>query len=175
MAAAKSTRKSPPKPKVTKVTKAKAPAAPAPPPAEERDYLVVFEEPDPYGLPSDDVLVLDIDTQRPQRPEVDVQQKLDLELTNTTSRLGTFGFVVNLVGAAIGVILMIIFPLVYPQDLNSGNASVMRFVILTAVFSVALMIAGTVLTHYGRRIQARGQLSDVRIIEKSSQNRVKFD
>ncbi|MFO1534343.1 MAG: hypothetical protein ABR586_01625, partial [Thermoplasmatota archaeon] len=60
--------------------------------ADERDYLVIYEEPDPYGLPSDDVLVLDIDARTPRRGEVDVQQKLDLELTNSTSRLGTAGF-----------------------------------------------------------------------------------
>ena len=44
---------------------------------DERDYLVIYEEPDPYGLPSDDTLVLDIEESNAVRPEVDVRQKLD--------------------------------------------------------------------------------------------------
>lgn len=144
-------------------------------PAEERDYLVIYEEPDPYGLPSDDVLVLDIDARTPRRGEVDVQQKLDLELTNTTSRLGTAGFAATMVGCLLGLVLMVAFAVIYPQDWYSGSATTVRTMILLSVLTIALMIGGTVLTHYGRRIQARSKLSDVRIIEKASQNRASFE
>jgi VIT1/CCC1 family predicted Fe2+/Mn2+ transporter len=152
----------------------RAPKA-APPAADERDYLVIYEEPDPYGLPSDDVLVLDIDARTPKRGEVDVQQKLDLELTNSTSRLGTAGFATTMVGCLLGVILMIAFAVIYPQDWYSGSAGTVRAMILLSVATIALMIVGTVLTHYGRRIQASSRLSDVRIIEKASQNRASFE
>lgn len=143
--------------------------------AEEHDYLVIYEEPDPFGLPSDDVLVLDIDARTPRRGEVDVQQKLSLELTNTTSRLGTAGFATAMAGCLLGVALMVAFALLYPQDWYSGSASTVRAMILLSVACIALMIAGTVLTHYGRRIQASSRLSDVRIIEKASQNRASFE
>jgi hypothetical protein len=160
------------------ITQAKRAAAPPPPADEgERDYLVIYEEPDPYGLPSDDVLVLDIDARTPKRGEVDVQQKLELELTNTTSRLGTAGYATTLVGCVLGIILMIAFATLYPADWYppSGSANTVRAMILLSVLTIALMIAGTVLTHYGRRIQARSRLSDVRIIEKASQNRATFE
>lgn len=143
--------------------------------SEERDYLVIYEEPDPYGLPSDDVLVLDIDARSPKRGQVDVQQKLDLELTNTTSRLGTLGFATTMLGCVLGIGLMVMFAIIYPQDWYSGSASTVRTMILLSVLTIALMIVGTVMTHYGRRIQARSRLSDVRIIEKASQNRASFE
>jgi hypothetical protein len=166
-------RKAPHKPaSIQRVSRA---AKAAPPPAEERDYLVIYEEPDPYGLPSDDVLVLDIDARTPKRGEVDVQQKLDLELTNTTSRLGTAGFATTMVGCLLGIGLMIAFAVIYPQDWYSGSAGTVRTMILLSVATIALMIAGTVLTHYGRRIQASSRLSDVRIIEKASQSRASFE
>src|SRR5690349_654833 len=78
------------RPKPQLVTGRAQPAVRAPT-GEQHDYLVVYEEPDPYGLPADDALVLDIDAVMPKRGAVDVQQKLALELTNTTSRLGSFG------------------------------------------------------------------------------------
>ncbi|HEX2066444.1 MAG TPA: hypothetical protein VHI93_06500, partial [Candidatus Thermoplasmatota archaeon] len=140
-----------------------------------RDYLVIYEEPDPYGLPSDDVLVLDIDARTPKRGEVDVQQKLDLELTNTTSRLGTVGFATTMAGCLLGLSLMVAFALLYPQDWYGGSASTVRTMILLSVACIALMIVGTVLTHYGRRIQASSRLSDVRIIEKASQARAQLE
>jgi hypothetical protein len=176
--------------KATSAAKAKAPRPPRapasiqrvqraakapPPPADERDYLVIYEEPDPFGLPSDDVLVLDIDARTPKRGEVDVQQKLDLELTNTTSRLGTAGFATTMAGCLLGVVLMVMFAFIYPDDWYSGSATTVRTMILLSVLTIAMMIAGTVLTHYGRRIQARSKLSDVRIIEKASQNRATFE
>jgi len=143
--------------------------APPPPPAPERDYLVIYEEPDPYGLPADDTLVLDIEQGNQARPEVDVRQKVAVELTNTTSRLGTFGFALCSVGAALGAILAIAFAVIFPQDWY-GHDDVNRTVILLSGLSLVLMIVGTVLTHYGRRIQARGRLSDVRIVEKAPQS-----
>jgi hypothetical protein len=144
-------------------------------PDNERDYLVIFEEPDPYGLPSDDSLVLDIETQNPSpRGEVDVRQKLDLDLTNTTNWMGTLGFVTTMVGALLGVGLMIGFTAIYPDNWYSSPNSV-RIMILLSVLCLALMIAGVVLTHYGRRIQARGVLRDMRIVEKTSQPRAAFE
>lgn len=174
--AAKSTptaTKAPRKPaSIKRVTRSPVPAQVA---ADERDYLVIYEEPDPYGLPSDDVLVLDIDARTPKRGEVDVQQKLDLELTNSTSRLGTAGFATTMLGCLLGVVLMVAFAVIYPQDWYTGSPGTVRAMILLSVATIALMIVGTVLTHYGRRIQASSRLSDVRIIEKQSQSRASFE
>ncbi|MFO1534239.1 MAG: hypothetical protein ABR586_01095, partial [Thermoplasmatota archaeon] len=165
--------KAPRKPaSIQRVTRSPTPAAVA---ADERDYLVIYEEPDPYGLPSDDVLVLDIDARTPRRGEVDVQQKLDLELTNSTSRLGTAGFATTMLGCLLGVVLMVAFAILYPQDWYTGSPGTVRAMILLSVATIALMIVGTVLTHYGRRIQASSRLSDVRIIEKASQSRASFE
>src|SRR5207253_2362135 len=116
----------------------RAPKA-APVAAEERDYLVIYEEPDPFGLPSDDVLVLDIDARTPKRGEVDVQQKLDLELTNTTSRLGSIGFGLSMLGCLLGVVLMVMFAIIYPDDWYSGSATTVRTMILLSVLTIALM------------------------------------
>ncbi len=138
---------------------------------EQRDFLVVVEEPDPYGLPADDALILDIEAAMAKRGQVDVQQKLALELTNTTSRLGTFGFLTTCVGSILGAILLIAFAVLYPDqwyDLGGAierNATVKSFILLS-MLAAALMVTGTVLTHYGRRIQARGNLSDVRLVER---------
>jgi hypothetical protein len=149
---------------------------PPPPPAPERDYLVIFEEPDPYGLPADDTLVLDIEQPNMARPEVDVQQKVAIELTNTTSRVGTLGIWTTGAGGLLGAVLMVLFALLYPHDLiGEGSHGTMRAMILASVLSLVLMVAGTMLTHYGRRIQARGRLSDVRIIEKAPHSKAHLE
>jgi hypothetical protein len=152
----------------------KASPPPPPPPPQERDYLVIYEEPDPYGLPADDTLVLDIEQPNPGRSEVDVQQKVQLELSNTTSRLGTFGFSLCTAGAVLGVILMVWFARIYPFGWHGDGAS-NRALILLSALALVCMIIGTVLTHYGRRIRAHGRLSDVRIIEKVPQGRASLE
>jgi hypothetical protein len=171
---AKAAAKAPPaepreRPKPQRV--ARAPRA-APKPAEEqRDFLVVYEEPDPYGLPSEDALILDIEANIAKRGQVDVQQKLDLELTNTTSRLGTFGFVTACVGALLAVLVLITYAIIYPGQWYDANgltlaSTLVKSVLTLGILAVVLMVGGTVLTHYGRRIQARGALSDVRLVER---------
>lgn len=154
------------------------PATPAPPPPPERDYLVIFEEPDPYGLPADDTLVLDIEQPQARAfPEVDVQQKVAIELTNTTSRLGTLGFGLAIAGGVVAIILMVAFAMLYPHGLVGGgdNLGAMRAMILASVLALVLLVAGTMLTHYGRRIKARGRLSDVRIVEKTPGSRASLE
>lgn len=171
----------------TKVTKSKkrvnrdAAASPPPRPADpERDYLVIFEESDVDGLPSDDTLVLDIEAppQR-QRGEMDVQQKLDIGLTNTTSRLGTAGFAVTIAGTALAAIVMVWFGMAYPgqwYDAAGGvNAGLVRNLALLAILAVLALVVGTIMTHYGRRIKARGELRDVRIVEKEAKSQLSFE
>ena len=157
--------------------RARRPATPAPPPPQERDYLVIFEEPDPYGLPADDTLVLDIEQPQTRAfPEVDVQQKVAIELTNTTSRLGTIGFALAIAGGVVALILMVAFAMLYPHGLVGGaNTGAMRAMILASVLVLVLLVAGTMLTHYGRRIKARGKLSDVRIVEKMPESRASLE
>lgn len=152
--------------------KARQAPPPAPPPAPQRDYLVIFEEPDPYGLPADDSLVLAFDQPTQTRPEVDVQQKVAIELSNITSRAGTVGFAITSLGALMGIGLMVAFNMVYPWY---GAASTHRLMILLSVLTLLLLVGGTILTHYGRRIKARGRLSDMRIVEKNPQASARFE
>ncbi len=145
---------------------------------QERDYLVVYEEPDEDGMTSEDALLLDIDAGQPvSLGELDVEQKLDLELSNNTNWVGRLGFVLAVVGAIIGFAILGFFGFTYPDSwyTESGEikaTSLVPTTALVAVVSVLLMLAGVVLTHYGRRIQARGQLSRIRIVEKAFQPRV---
>jgi uncharacterized membrane protein YeaQ/YmgE (transglycosylase-associated protein family) len=144
----------------------------------ERDYLVVYEEPDPDGMPADDALLLDIDAGQPvSLGEVDLEQKLDLELTNNTNRLGTVGFVLSILGAVIALVACALFAYAYPDPwyTPSGRVSDSNLIPATVLVGIAgalAMLAGVILTHYGRRIQARGNLSRMRIVEKSFQPRV---
>lgn len=145
---------------------------------EERDYLVVYEEPDPDGMPTEDGLLLDIDAgQAVSLGEVNLEQKLDLELNNNATWVGRLGFGLAVLGALFGVGTCIWFWTIYPQEwyLDNGAVSGSWKVPATALFAVGsflLMLAGVVLTHYGRRIQARGNLSRMRIVEKAFQPRV---
>lgn len=145
---------------------------------EERDYLVVFEEPDPDGLPVEDGLVLDIDAGNPvSLGEVSLEQKLDLELNNNTTWVGKLGFIVAVLGSLFGVATCVWFMVIYPSQwyLPDGSVSGSWKIPATALLAVGaflMMLAGVVMTHYGRRIQARGNLSRMRIVEKAFQPRV---
>lgn len=144
----------------------------------ERDYLVIYEEPDADGLPHDDGLLLDIDAGHPvSLGEVDLEQKLDLELSNNTNMTGTMGFVLAIVGAIVALVACIMFGVSYPDPwyTSSGalsDTAMIPSTLIVGVLGALTMLAGVMLTHYGRRIQARGNLSRMRIVEKSFQPRV---
>lgn len=144
----------------------------------QRDYLVIYEEPDPDGLSHDDSLLLDIDAGQPvSLGEVDLEQKLDLELSNNTNAMGTVGFVLACLGALIALVACIMFAVSYPDPwyTTSGRLSDTPLIpgtLIVGVLGALTMLAGVILTHYGRRIQARGNLSRMRIVEKSFQPRV---
>lgn len=144
----------------------------------ERDYLVVFEEPDPDGMPTDDGLLLDIDAGQPvSLGEVNLEQKLDLELSNNTNWVGRLGFMLACFGALIGLGVVVFFGATYPEDWYTADGapaegSILPGTALVAVLAVLVELSGVVLTHYGRRIQARGNLSRMRIVEKAFQPRV---
>ena len=144
----------------------------------ERDYLVIYEEPDPDGMLVDDALLLDIDAGQPvSLGEVDLEQKLDLELSNNTNRTGTVGFILACIGAAIAVLACILFAVAYPDPWYTAGGSVsdsgmIPATVLVGIVGARTMLTGVILTHYGRRIQARGNLSRMRIVEKSFQPRV---
>jgi hypothetical protein len=150
----------------------------APVQAGTRDYLVIYEEPDPDGLPAEDGLLLDIDAGQPvSLGEVDLEQKLDLELSNNTNRTGTVGFGLACLGALIALVACIMFAVSYPDPwyTTSGRLSGTSMIpgtLVVGVLGALTMLAGVILTHYGRRIQARGNLSRMRIVEKSFQPRV---
>lgn len=145
---------------------------------EERDYLVVYEEPDPDGMAMEDPLVLDIDAGSPVTlGEVNLEQKLDLELNNNTTWVGKLGFILAVIGAVFAIGTCLWFWAVYPEEwyVPDGSVSGSWKVPATALFAVLsflMMLAGVILTHYGRRIQARGNLSRMRIVEKAFQPRV---
>ncbi|MHB8634472.1 MAG: hypothetical protein ACYDBQ_11010 [Thermoplasmatota archaeon] len=153
---------------------AAAKKARAPEPAPQRDFLVIYEE-DDEGLPGDDHLVLDIESpQQAARGELDVQQRLDLELSNKTNRMGTTGFAVSCLGGLLGAGLLLFFLVSYPgQWYNASTGAISRAgplkpTVVVGAITLIMLIVGTLLTHYGRRIQARGNLSQVRIVEKAA-------
>jgi hypothetical protein len=156
------------------------PAVEPTPAARERDYLVIYEEPDDSGLPvDDDALVLDIE-QGPggMMGEIDVQQKLDLQLRNDVNRVGTLGFSLTLLGAVVGLVLMVVFAINFPGNYYDGraiNVGLVRPLLGVAMVSFMLLLVGTITTHYGRRIQARGNLTSVRIVEKAPTRRAGFE
>ena len=144
----------------------------------DRDFLVVYEEPDDDGLPANDTLTLDIESAAAiPHGEMDVEQKVDLELSNSTNRTGTVGFALACIGAFLGFVLLLIFSFNYPANWydDDGNivssSALVPFTIVGAVFVILLMIIGVMLTHYGRRMKAKGNLTQMRIVEKSSQAR----
>lgn len=147
----------------------------------ERDFLVIYEETDPDGLPTNDSLVLDIEAGRPPAlGELDVEQNLDLQLTNTTNVAGKVGFVLSCLGALLGAGLMAVFSMSYPAEWydetgNVANTTLVRNMVVLSILCLLVLVVGTILTHYGRRIQASGSLSGVRIVEKTSQSRVRLD
>jgi hypothetical protein len=142
-----------------------------------RDFLVVYEEPDDDGLPVRDSLTLDIETAAAiPHGEMDVEQKVDIELANSASRAGTVGFSLSAIGAALGFVILLVFSLNSPQNWYDADGAIrgsplVRTTIIAAVLVLLLMIIGVILTHYGRRIKAKGNLSQVRIVERSSQAR----
>ncbi|HET6398726.1 MAG TPA: hypothetical protein VFH47_04155 [Candidatus Thermoplasmatota archaeon] len=152
----------------------------AAPRQEERDYLVIYEEPDESGLPvDDDALVLDIEHGRSATlGEIDVQQKLDLELRNDNNRIGTVGFALTILGALTGLGLMVAFATTFPESYYNANRSINAEIIPPMVggslVAFVLLSLGTIATIYGRRIQARGNLTAVRIVEKARTPRAGF-
>jgi hypothetical protein len=144
----------------------------------QRDYLVIYEEPDPDGLSHDDSLLLDIDAGQPvSLGEVDLEQKLDLELSNNTNAMGTVGFVLAIIGALIALTACVMFAVSYPDPWYTSrgrlsDTGMIPGTLIVGVLGALTMLAGVILTHYGRRIQARGNLSRMRIVEKSFQPRV---
>lgn len=144
----------------------------------QRDYLVIYEEPDPDGMSHDDSLLLDIDAGQPvSLGEVDLEQKLDLELSNNTNRTGTIGFGLACLGALIALVACIMFAVSYPDPWYTprgrlSDTGMIPGTLIVGVLGALTMLAGVILTHYGRRIQARGNLSRMRIVEKSFQPRV---
>ncbi|MEK6975530.1 MAG: hypothetical protein AABY18_04215 [Candidatus Thermoplasmatota archaeon] len=145
---------------------------------EERDYLVVYEEPDMDGMAMEDGLLLDIDAGQPvSLGEVNLEQKLDLELSNNTNWVGKLGFVLSVLGAVVGFGACVLFAISYPDPWYTadGNLSATRMIpgtVLVGVVGALMMLSGVILTHYGRRIQAKGNLSRMRIVEKAFQPRV---
>jgi hypothetical protein len=141
-----------------------------------KDYLVVYEEPDQDGLPTEDGLLLDIDAGQPvSLGELDVEQKLDLELANQTNWVGRLGFVLSVIGALIGFGVLAYIGTTYPDEwYDEGilDTSKMAQTAPAAVLALLCLLIGVIMTHYGRRIQARGNLSRIRIVEKAFQPRV---
>ena len=149
------------------------------PPKPQRDFLVIYEEYDDGSLPTDDVLVLDVETPKFDKlGEIDVEQQLDLDLSNTASRVGTAGLAITTLGSLLGFGLVAYFMTVYPGSYYTGSgidAGLVRTLLTLGLLTLLLLLTGTVLTHYGRRIKARANLSAVRLVEKSAHPTPRFD
>lgn len=131
------------------------------------DFLVIYED-DADG--PDEPFVLDMHRKAAPRGEVEIDHDIRLGVTNTSSRVGTTGFTITIVGALVALGFMIAFGLGYPDNwFGAGDVpkegGFVTAVMATALVGFVLMFAGTVLTHYGRRIRATGSLENIRVVQ----------
>lgn len=138
----------------------------------ERDFLVFIEE-DDDGTAPEDRIVLQVETpvQRPVR-ELEVNPEIELRIENTGGATARIGLAIGILGTALTLIGILAFSLTYPQRWFDARGALqhteplLRLTgALTAVGGVAL-VAGALLTFYGRRLQARAELVSLRVVER---------
>lgn len=142
-----------------------------------QEFLVIYEE-DGEGE-SGDELVLDVRRlRRALRTEIDIETGVTVDLDNTGSPMGLLGVIVAVVGAIFAAAATLLFATSYPEawfenDLVAGE-SVRRITAGLAMVGGLLLIAGMVMTIYGRRVTAHGTVDDAHIIEKSPHARTEL-
>jgi len=137
-----------------------------------RDFLVIYEE-DDDGSANDAGFVVDVTTPR-SRPVagLEVTEAIQVDLSNTRSVLGTAGMITCAVGAILGGVSVAMFISQYPSAWDSAGGvfsslNTVRTMTGSGLLGLIAMVAGTVMTHYGRRIRAVGHLKTVHIVEKA--------
>lgn len=137
-----------------------------------REFLVFVEEEDD-GFETQDRIVLQVEPPqlRPTR-ELEVQPEIDLRIENTGSAWARVGLVLSVLGAILSVAGFAVFAVTYPQQwIASGGLLYQEPVLrltagLVSVGGVAL-VAGALLTFYGRRLEARAELVSLRVTESA--------
>lgn len=137
-----------------------------------QDYLVILEE-DGEGDQIEDEIVLDVRRMRKQLlTHVDVETAVELEVDNTSSGTGLLGLILSILGALTGLLAVFLFATTYPGDWFDAagaiaGASVRQATAFTAIVGGLLLVAGTALTAYGRRITAQGRLRGFHLVKKT--------
>jgi hypothetical protein len=139
------------------------------------DFLVIYEEEDgggPDADDSDDEIVLDIRTLRQAfRHHLDVETGVLVKLHNSSSAGGFLGLILTIIGAIVAIAAVAVFASTYPQDWFKGaelaGYGLRRGTATMATVGGLLMIAGTILTAFGRRVTAHAFIDDAHIVEKS--------
>lgn len=137
----------------------------------ENEYLVFVEE-DDDGTVEEDRLVLAVARQH-ALGEIQVHPEIEVDLRSTATPTSTGGLASSLFGALLGLTALGMFIATYPQRWYDGGRLLVEdpLIWFNAVFAVAggmFLIIGTVLTHYGQRLQASGHLRRLRIVEQAT-------
>lgn len=139
----------------------------------EREYLVFVEEEDD-GTPAEDRIVLTLDgaEARPTR-ELEVHPEIDLRIENAGGATARLGLALSIVGTVLSLVGVVVFSLTYPQRWFDARGSLLHadpLLRTTAALSAVggiLLVAGALLTFYGRRVQARAELVSLRVVERA--------
>lgn len=134
------------------------------------DYIVIYEDDSTEDIP--DEIVLDVRRLRKALlTQVDIETGVDLYIDNTSSRVGLVGLLVSIVGAVTGLVATYLFASTYPGDWFDGGAvagqGIRQWTAILAVASGLLLVAGTALTAYGRRVTAFGQLRGFHLVKRT--------
>jgi MFS family permease len=135
----------------------------------EQEYLVFVEE-DDEGY-NDDRLVLHVGAKGRTRhlSDLEIQPEIEVEVLNRGSNLATIGLACTFFGALAGLAAIVVFAMYYPDGwrLDDGSyAAAPWFTALLGSLAALVLLVGAVLTPIGRRIEARGILRRVRVVEK---------
>lgn len=142
-------------------------------------FLVLYEEDEPEDAAGpEDELVLDLRFfRRALRQHVDIETSARIELDNTSSRLGLIGLLLSIVGAVISAAAILLYATTYPErwfdaaDKVSGDG-LRTTTALLAMLGGLLLIGGTALTAYGRRVLASGRLEGAHVVAKRPHSRL---
>ncbi|MGB0652581.1 MAG: hypothetical protein ACPGQL_05225 [Thermoplasmatota archaeon] len=147
----------------------------------ERDYLILYEEPDEGEV--EDRLTVNVEASAADlQGSVDVQTDFGVESVEKANALGLIGLIVAVVGAVMGIAAVIWFGVAYPDawygdDGTPPETGVQRSIAVLASLSFIVLMAGNLMTYYGRTTKSDAVLNQFALVEHvpKSQLRLRDD